>query len=137
LAGAEGNGMAESRYKGSTGSCRFAWVSLRLCRPETSGGDYSDGDDLPREFGPEMEGKDEFPVSTHVYEIVVKGRLSPVLIEAIGFDVSCVEGGCTNLVGHQVDQDSLHRAFRFLQDLNIELISLNELPSPASPAKKG
>jgi hypothetical protein len=72
-----------------------------------------------------------------MYEIVVKGRLSPVLIEAIGFEVSCVEGGRTHLVGHQVDQESLHRAFRVLQDLNIELLSLNELSSPASPAKKG
>lgn len=76
-------------------------------------------------------------MSTPVYETVVKGRLSPVLIEAIGFDVSCVEGGRAHLVGHQVDQESLHRAFRVLQDLNIELISLNEWPLAASPAKKG
>ncbi len=76
-------------------------------------------------------------MSTGVYEMVVKGRLSPVLIEAIGFDVSCVEEGRTHLVGHQVDQDSLHRAIGVLQDLNIELISLNELPSTSAPAEKG
>jgi hypothetical protein len=75
-------------------------------------------------------------VSTGVYEIVVKGRLSPVLIEAIGFDVSCIECGCTHLVGRQVDQDSLHRVFRVLQDLNIELVSLNELPSREPTAKE-
>jgi hypothetical protein len=81
-------------------------------------------------------GKDECPVGTRVYEIVVKGRLSPVLIEAIGFDVSCVECGCTHLVGRQVDQESLHRVFRVLQDLNIELVSLNELPALEPTAKE-
>ncbi len=75
-------------------------------------------------------------MSIHVYEIVVKGRLSPALIDAIGFDVSCVERGCTHLVGDQVDQESLHRVFWVLQDLNIELLSLNELPSLPSPAKQ-
>jgi hypothetical protein len=75
-------------------------------------------------------------VSVHVYEMVLKGRLSPALIEAIGFDVSCVESGRTHLVGQQVDQESLHRAFGVLQDLNIELVSLNELPSPPSPGEQ-
>ncbi len=86
---------------------------------------------------PRGAGNDESPVSTHVYEIVVKGRLSPVLIDAIGFDVSCVERGRTHLVGHQVDQESLHRAFRVLQDLNIELLSLNESPTLGPPAGQG
>jgi hypothetical protein len=69
-------------------------------------------------------------------ELVVEGRLSPTLIEAIGFDVSCVESGRTHLVGHQVDQELLHRAVRVLRDLNIELISLNELPPHAPPTNR-
>ncbi len=76
-------------------------------------------------------------MSTSAYEIVVKGRLSDVLIEAIGFDASRVENGRTYLVGRDVDQPRLHRTFRVLRDLNIELVSLNELPTPVSSAREG
>jgi len=72
-----------------------------------------------------------------IYEIVVKGRLSIVLIEAIGFDFSRVEDGRTYLVGHDVDQERLHRAFCVLRDLHIELLSVNELPAAVTPARKG
>ncbi len=60
------------------------------------------------------------------FEIVVKGRLSPSLIEAInGFAVSRCDDGETHLVGWVQDQARLHGTLEAIGDLNIELVSLN------------
>ena len=60
------------------------------------------------------------------FEIVVRGRLSPTLLAALdGFDVSHCTDGLTHLVGPVPDQARIHALFQFLQDLNIELISVN------------
>ena len=64
------------------------------------------------------------------FELVVKGRLSPTLIAAIGgFEVSRCDGGLTHLVGWVPDQARLHSTIELLRDLNIELISVNPMPS--------
>lgn len=67
-----------------------------------------------------------------VFEIVVKGRLSPTLIAAIGgFEVSRCDHGETHLVGWVPDQARLHSTLELLRDLNIELVSVNPKPSEA------
>ena len=59
-------------------------------------------------------------------EIVVRGRLSPTLVAALGgFDVSHCTDGLTHLVGPVPDQARIHSLFRILSDLNIELVSVN------------
>jgi hypothetical protein len=71
-------------------------------------------------------------LSTRLYEIQVKGTLSPTLLAALeGFEVSCVEGGRTTLVGWVSDQTRLFSTLEVLRDLNIELVSLN--PGPDQP----
>jgi hypothetical protein len=64
---------------------------------------------------------------SNVYEVVVKGTLGNELTEAIGFDHARSFDGKTYLVGHNVNQDRLHSVFTILQDLNITLVSVNEL----------
>ena len=69
-------------------------------------------------------------MTANSYEVVVRGRLGPTLVSAFeGFDVTGVEHGCTHFVGLVIDQARLHSMIERLRDLNIELISLNRLPS--------
>ena len=65
------------------------------------------------------------------YEIVVKGRLSPVLIEATGMDSAAVAGGLTTLVAHNCDQARLYSLFNLLRDLNVTLVSVNAMEASA------
>jgi hypothetical protein len=69
-------------------------------------------------------------LSAQTFEIVVKGRLSPTLVAAIaGFEVSHCDLGMTYLVGWVPDQSRLHSTLELLRDLNIELTSVNPMPS--------
>jgi hypothetical protein len=70
-------------------------------------------------------------VSPEKFEIVVRGELSPVLLEAIdGFDARYCTDGHTHLVGVVPDQARIHRLFQLLSDLNIELVSVNPVADP-------
>ncbi|MCU1476447.1 MAG: hypothetical protein JWQ64_1140 [Subtercola sp.] len=72
------------------------------------------------------------------FEIVVKGTLSPPLVDAIdGFEVSRVENGLTYLVGWVPDQARLHSLIDALGNLTIELVSVNPLPAPPQSATEG
>lgn len=64
------------------------------------------------------------PLST--FEVIVRGRPSPALLAAFGdFEALPVAGGgLTRLIG-RADQDTLHELFHVLQDLNVELVSVN------------
>ena len=60
------------------------------------------------------------------YKVIVRGRLTAPLVNAFeGFEAADFEGGVTHLVGLVPDQEVLHRLFRVLRDLNIELVSVN------------
>ena len=62
------------------------------------------------------------PIRT--FEVIVRGRLSPALVAALGdCEPAHLHGGLTRL--HGADLDALYRLFRLLQDLNIELVSVN------------
>ncbi len=64
------------------------------------------------------------------FEIVVKGSLSPALTAAIeGFEVARCSNGQSHLVGWVPDTARLHGIMERLQDLNIELVSINPLAS--------
>jgi hypothetical protein len=59
------------------------------------------------------------------FEIVVRGRLTPMLVAAFeGFEVSRYEDGATHLEGWVTDQARLHGLLGVLRDLNIDLISV-------------
>jgi hypothetical protein len=71
-------------------------------------------------------------VTGEPFEIVVRGRLSPMLVAAIeGFEVRSFGDGLTRLVGWIPDQARLFGLFTVLWELNIELESVN--PEPAFP----
>ncbi len=60
------------------------------------------------------------------YKVIVRGRLSPALVAGFeGFEAADFDRGLTHLVGIVPDQEVLHRLFRVLRDLNIELVSVN------------
>ena len=69
-------------------------------------------------------------MAAQTFEIVVRGRLSPTLAAALdGFEVSRCEHGMTHLVGWVPDQARLHSTLELLRDLNIELASVNPVPT--------
>jgi hypothetical protein len=44
-----------------------------------------------------------------------------------GFEVASVNQGLSHLVGPIPDQDRMHQLFDLLRDLNIELVSINQV----------
>jgi hypothetical protein len=79
-----------------------------------------------------MEG---LAVPNRIFEVIVRGRLSPVLLAAFdGFEETRFDGGMTHLVGLVSDQEGLHRLFHQLLDLNIELVSVNAVADMIPPS---
>jgi hypothetical protein len=77
-------------------------------------------------------GREEDVVPSKTFEVIIRGRLSPTLVAAVdGFEVSRGDHGLTHLVGSVPDQARIHSLFQLLRDLNIELVSVNPVPSPA------
>jgi hypothetical protein len=65
---------------------------------------------------------------SETYEVVTGGRPSPAVLSAMGgFEVASVEHGLSHLVGQIPDQDRMHELLRLLRDLNIELVSINQV----------
>jgi hypothetical protein len=65
-------------------------------------------------------------VPSRTYRVIVRGRLSAGLVAALeGFEPADCDQGLTHLVGTVPDLEVLHRLFRMLSDLNIELVSVN------------
>jgi hypothetical protein len=66
-----------------------------------------------------------------MFEVVVRGRLSRAILSAFdGLASSRCDGGLTYLVLSAPDQSRLHAMFQVLRDLNIELVSVNEIGLP-------
>jgi hypothetical protein len=73
-------------------------------------------------------------MSAHVVELVVRGRLSPELVMALdGFDVETNDDGLTRIVGSVADQARLFGILDMLDDLHIEVVSVN----PVTPGGAG
>lgn len=67
----------------------------------------------------------------HEVEVVVRGRLGPDLIAALqGFTVAAVADGRTSLVGQICDQARLIGLLEMLDELHIEVVSVN----PVAPS---
>jgi len=74
-------------------------------------------------------------VSSSTYRVKVRGKLSPGLVAAFeGFEAVAFDGGLTHLVGLVPDHEVLHRLFRMLLDLNIELVSVNPVTWDCDPS---
>jgi hypothetical protein len=70
----------------------------------------------------------KIPVSIRTFEVIVRGRLSPWLLAAFDdlWSTRC-DRGITHFVGCVRDQETLHRLFHLLRDLNIEVLSVNSV----------
>lgn len=67
-------------------------------------------------------------MSAETYEVVTKGRPSSVVLSAMGgFEIASVDHGLSHLVGQIPDQSRMHQLFELLRDLNIELVSINQV----------
>lgn len=63
---------------------------------------------------------------SQVVEIRIRGTLGPDLIAALdGFTITAAPGGCTSLVGRIPDQSKLLGLLEMLDELHIEVISVN------------
>ncbi|MDY0908247.1 hypothetical protein [Microbacterium sp. CFBP9034] len=65
----------------------------------------------------------------HVIEIIVRGRLGPELSAALdGFSLTA-EGTCTRIVGSIPDQARLLGLLEMLDQLHVEVVSVNPIPA--------
>jgi hypothetical protein len=66
---------------------------------------------------------------SQVVEIVVRGKLGPTLVAALsGFTVDPAPDGCTRVVGAIPDQARLIGLLEMLDELHIEVVSVNPVP---------
>lgn len=73
-----------------------------------------------------------------VLEVVVDGRFGPDLTAALSeFDVEPVGGGRTRIVGRIPDQAKLFGLLELLDELHIEVISVNRLPPEEISSLRG
>ena len=62
------------------------------------------------------------------YEVVTRGKPSSAVLDAMGgFEIVSVDHGLSRLVGEIPDQDRMHQLLELLRDLNIELVSINQV----------
>jgi hypothetical protein len=62
-------------------------------------------------------------------EVIVRGRLGPDLVAALqGFTVGTTRDGRTSLVGRVPDQTRLMGLLSMLDELHIEVVSVNPVP---------
>lgn len=67
---------------------------------------------------------------SQVVEIVVRGKLGPELVAALDdFSVVDAPDGCTRLVGTIPDQARLIGLLEMLDQLHIEVVSVNPVPA--------
>ena len=70
-------------------------------------------------------------MAEHVVDIVVRGTLGPALIGALdGFTVSDRGDGTTSIRGAIIDQPALLGLLGMLDDLRVEVVSVNRLTAP-------
>ncbi len=65
-------------------------------------------------------------MTPHVYEVVVRGRMSPDLMAALeGFEIVTTGDGLTRITGDVPDQPRLLGLLAAFDDLHIEVVSVN------------
>lgn len=67
-------------------------------------------------------------MSAHLVEVVITGHLGRSLVAALdGYDVTTHDDGTTTITGRIVDQAELRALLGVLDDLNIEVVSVNRV----------
>jgi hypothetical protein len=77
-------------------------------------------------------------MTSHVFEVVVRGRMSDELIAALdGFAVDTGDDGLTRVVGRVEDQPRLLGLLTAFDDLHMQVVSVNPVPADATPPETG
>ena len=72
-------------------------------------------------------------MTSHVYEVIVRGRMSPELMASLeGFTIDTGDDGLTRLVGDVPDQPQLLGLLAAFDDLHIEVVSVNPVAADAA-----
>ena len=72
-------------------------------------------------------------MTSHVYEVIVRGRMSPELMASLeGFVIDTGDDGLTRLVGGVPDQPQLLGLLAAFDDLHIEVVSVNPVAADAA-----
>lgn len=65
-------------------------------------------------------------MSSHLYQVIVRGRMSPALMASFeGFHIVTGTDGLTRIVADVADQSHLLGLLAALNDLHIEIVSVN------------
>jgi hypothetical protein len=81
---------------------------------------------------PASAGPRKATVTSQIFEVVVRGRMSPELIAALdGFTIDTGEDGLTRVVGNVPDQPRLLGLLGAFDDLHIEVVSVNQVTPEA------
>lgn len=65
-------------------------------------------------------------MSSHIYQVMVRGRMSPALMASFAaFEIDTDADGLTRLIGDVPDQSHLLGLLTALNDLHIEIVSVN------------
>jgi hypothetical protein len=77
-------------------------------------------------------------MTSRVFEVVVRGRMSDELIAALdGFRVAGDDDGLTHVVGDVEDQPRLLGLLAAFDDLHMEVVSVNPVPAGTAPSGSG
>ena len=72
-------------------------------------------------------------MTSHVFEVVVRGRMSDELVAALdGFVVVTGDDGLTRVVGDVLDQPRLLGLLAAFDDLHMEVVSVNRVPADSA-----
>ncbi len=75
-------------------------------------------------------------MTSHVYEVIVRGRMSPELMASLGgFAIDTGDDGLTRLVGDVPDQPQLLGLLAAFDDLHIEVVSVNPVTADTAQAE--
>lgn len=67
-------------------------------------------------------------MSSHAYQVMVRGRMGPALMASFaGFQIDTDVDGSTRLTGDVQDQSHLIGLLAALNDLHIEIVSVNRI----------
>ncbi len=77
-------------------------------------------------------------MTSHVFEVVVRGRLSQDLVAALdGFTIETGDDGLTHVVGDVEDQPRLLGLLTAFDDLHMQVVSVNPVSADRARSDSG
>ena len=77
-------------------------------------------------------------MTSHVFEVVVRGRMSDELMAALdGFTIETSDDGLTRVVGDVEDQPRLLGLLAAFDDLHMQVVSVNPVSADSTRSEAG